>query len=363
MKKLLILMLILVLLLTGCGGDGQTDGPAVDDNVDTPPMQDACEALGHDMAAATCENPAVCTVCGLTEGEALGHDMAEANCVTPSACTRCGLTEGEALGHSWTDATYQAPKTCTVCGATEGEKLSRPAYTTDQIEAAGAYEDLLSLTDHLVGQSKDLTYDEQTNLLQLTLVPNSGAAEAYSQRGDNWGLYTAYLKVAATYCQWNFREEGYDIDVRATVLDDRDTSKTLYDVMDQQEMTNVYADLVPEVLKTAGFAQIYNTVMVNYLMLPKNAAYDEESQTLVIYIMAMGSSGDVIRMFMEQGTLQEYPFWNSLTDAMVRWCKEGKDALAKDGYDIRVALILLDGNLNGDPLYAVRDGEVIYSIG
>jgi hypothetical protein len=334
---------VLVLLLTGCAGDGKTDEPAdvqkdepVMEQIPEEPEQDPCEALGHDMTEATCETPAVCAV--------------------------CGLNEGEALGHSWVDATYAAPKTCTVCGATEGEKLSRPSYTKDQIEAAGAYEELLNLTEHLVGQSKTLTYDEQTNLLRFSLTPNSGAAEAYSQRGDNWGLYTAYLKVVATYCQWTFREEGYDIDVQATVLDDRDPSKALYDVIDQQELTNVYADLVPELLKTAGFAQIYNTVMINYSMLPKNAAYDEDSQTLVIYIMAKGSTLDVIRHFKDEGTLQEYQFWNSLTDAMMRWCKEGKDAFAKDGNDIRVAIILLENDLSGNPMYAVRDGEVIFSM-
>ena len=92
-------------------------------------VTDYTDALGHDMADATCEKPATCQRenCGHTEGDALGHDMAPATCETPSTCRRedCGHTEGEKLGHDMAPATCEAPSTCRRedCGHTEGEKL------------------------------------------------------------------------------------------------------------------------------------------------------------------------------------------------------------------------------------------------
>lgn len=369
MKKLLILMLILVLLLTGCAGNGQTDEPAdvqkdepvVDQNKDEP-EQDACEALGHDMAEATCENPSACSRCGLTEGAALGHDMAEATCVTPAACTRCDKTEGEALGHSWADATYDAPKTCTLCGKTEGEKLSRPTYTTGQIESAGIYEELVQLTDYLVGQDSSLTYDEETNLLHFVLTPNNGAANAYSQRGDNWGLYTAYLKMLTAYGQLSFRDEGIDIDVQVTLRDDRDPSKVLYEVINQEVLTDVYEKLVPEILKTQAFYSIFYTVNANYLFIEKTAAYDAASSTLVFYLCLDGNTAFHIKSLAGEGKLEEYKMWSGLTDAIKRWSLQGHEDFAKAGEEIRCAVLLLDGSANNDPLFAARNGEVIFSI-
>ena len=93
-------------------------------------VKEGSEALGHDMAEATCTDPATCKRgCGHIEGEALGHDMADATCTVPETCKTCGHTEGEALGHDWIDATHEAPKTCSVCGATEGEALPAESDT------------------------------------------------------------------------------------------------------------------------------------------------------------------------------------------------------------------------------------------
>ena len=84
---------------------------------------DETNPLGHNWAPATCEAPATCQNCGLTEGEALGHDWLDATCTAPKTCANCGLTEGETLPHNWQDATCTAPKTCADCGVTEGEML------------------------------------------------------------------------------------------------------------------------------------------------------------------------------------------------------------------------------------------------
>ena len=80
-------------------------------------------ACAHDWAAADCDTPKTCKLCGETEGAALGHDWAAADCDTAKTCKRCGATEGAALGHNWAAADCDSPKTCKVCGATEGAAL------------------------------------------------------------------------------------------------------------------------------------------------------------------------------------------------------------------------------------------------
>lgn len=55
------------------------------------------------------------------------HLWVEANCVRPAVCSICGETQGMALGHSWVPASYEQPRHCTVCGLTEGEVLPTPA--------------------------------------------------------------------------------------------------------------------------------------------------------------------------------------------------------------------------------------------
>ncbi len=79
--------------------------------------KEGSEALGHDMAAATCTTPATCkNGCGHTEGAALGHDMSDATCTTPATCKNgCGHTEGEALGHKYDHA---CDADCNTCGET-----------------------------------------------------------------------------------------------------------------------------------------------------------------------------------------------------------------------------------------------------
>ena len=75
----------------------------------------------HVWLDADCILPRTCSVCGLTEGEPLGHSWREADCLLPRTCSVCGLTEGEPLGHNWKEADCTRPKTCLSCGITEGE--------------------------------------------------------------------------------------------------------------------------------------------------------------------------------------------------------------------------------------------------
>ena len=115
MKKISILALFILaaLLLSGC-------------------------CLKHEMAPATCTEPATCTKCGKTSGEPLGHTEVVDEAVE-ATCTETGLTEGkhcsvcgevlveqetvEALGH--TEVVDEAVEpTCTETGLTEGKHCS-----------------------------------------------------------------------------------------------------------------------------------------------------------------------------------------------------------------------------------------------
>ncbi len=132
MKKMIPLLLVLLVLLAGCGCE-HIWKPATCDTAK------ACELcgetdgapLGHVWQAATCDKAKTCEVCSKTEGEALGHDWQDATCETPKTCNRCKVTEGAALGHIWLEATTEAPKTCETCNATSGEAIKTdPRFTT-----------------------------------------------------------------------------------------------------------------------------------------------------------------------------------------------------------------------------------------
>lgn len=61
-----------------------------------------------------------------TEGTTCLHNYIPATCEEPAICSVCGATEGYALGHIWSDATYDSPMMCDVCGITEGLPLEFP---------------------------------------------------------------------------------------------------------------------------------------------------------------------------------------------------------------------------------------------
>jgi thiol-disulfide isomerase/thioredoxin len=105
------------------------------------------EALGHVFSGGDCEEPMICSVCGVKDSRPRGHiwESADewtivctscglvintndhthtwtmADCLLPKTCSVCGATEGEALGHNWKEADCTRPKTCLSCGITEGE--------------------------------------------------------------------------------------------------------------------------------------------------------------------------------------------------------------------------------------------------
>ena len=170
------------------------------------------EALGHDLADATCTEAAKCQRegCGHVEGEALGHSFTNyvsnnnATCTedgTKTAkCDRCDVTDtitdvGSAKGHNYADATCTAPKTCKVCGATDGEALGHSYATTwskgedghwHECSACGDKTDFAA-HDYGDGDKCVICEYERAHIHRLTLVP---AVDATCTTDGNVAYYT-----------------------------------------------------------------------------------------------------------------------------------------------------------------------------
>ena len=109
----------------------------------------------HTWTGATCETPAVCSVCQ-AEGVALGHDIVTEEAVAPT-CESTGLTAGEyctrcdhkveqeevaALGHDMVVDEAVAP-TCESTGLTEGSHCSRCDHGVAQEEVPALGHDMV----------------------------------------------------------------------------------------------------------------------------------------------------------------------------------------------------------------------------
>ncbi len=106
-KRLLCVLLATVMLfaVTACKSEKE--------------KQAACH---HDFAAASCQKPKTCKLCGFSEGAPM-HQYLDATCQAPKTCKACGLTTGALGDHPYDDATCQVPKTCPLCGATDGDVI------------------------------------------------------------------------------------------------------------------------------------------------------------------------------------------------------------------------------------------------
>ena len=300
----------------------------------------------------------VCSACGETE---CVHEWSEATCTDAKTCSLCGIVEGEALGHSWVDATYEAPKTCSGCGITEGEKLFDPAYSEENVLASEAMEKLQPYLDFLIVSKKELVYDEDLRSLNLILVPTSGAADAYAGRGDQWGLYTAYLKTLTTIAPWFFHESGLEISLCVTLLDDRDGTSVLYEAQDGYVSADVYSGIVPEFLKSNAFEITFSTTYMNYGdKYEITANYNEESGILYFFIKLDAGTSMLFNSISNSEVLSNR-VWQSLTDAVTRWSAEYTAAFALEGSDTLCVYMLLDGTTVEDAYFAVGGGEVIYN--
>ncbi|MBQ7117230.1 MAG: leucine-rich repeat protein [Clostridia bacterium] len=119
-----------------CEDTGLTEGKYCADCKIAIVAQTVVDALGHKGGEATCEEPAVCGVCGEAYGNALNHDIIIDKVVEPD-CVNTGLTAGQhcsrcdavtvaqkvipAVGHKETAVAGKTP-TCTDAGLTDGIK-------------------------------------------------------------------------------------------------------------------------------------------------------------------------------------------------------------------------------------------------
>ncbi len=80
-------------------------------------------ALGHDMAEATCTQPSTCRRenCGYQEGRVADHSFG-APCSITRTCSVCGYTDnyGGERSHTWEDP-CQTTRTCSACGYSDNE--------------------------------------------------------------------------------------------------------------------------------------------------------------------------------------------------------------------------------------------------
>jgi hypothetical protein len=298
------------------------------------------------------------SACGETE---CVHEWAEATCSAPKTCSLCGITEGETLAHSWVEATYEAPKTCSVCGATEGEPLEKPKYTEEELLASDAIVQNQYRFDFLVGSDKKLEYDEENGILHFILTPYSGAADAYSQRGDNWGLYTTYIKMTNAEISFALKSEGFDVPFKITVLDDRDPSKAIFEVQDQNVVTDVYADIVPEELKALAAESAFFTTYNSYDEQHEVTAEFDSNGKILYFFIKLESGVSMLFNSISNAEVQENNFWKSITETVTRWSAQFTEDFTEEGHDVLVVYMLLDGNTVEDAFYCVANGNVVYN--
>lgn len=165
MKRMLsvLLVLLLIFILAGCGSKTSTNSPPINENNDSEQYNENDQyddTHVHNYSKATCTQAAKC-FCGETSGSALGHNYSGEYCTrcgasnpnykentqsnsnhthyyssrvtTEATCAKegvrtytcsCGNSYTEKISkttdHDWEYATCTKPKTCKDCGKTEG---------------------------------------------------------------------------------------------------------------------------------------------------------------------------------------------------------------------------------------------------
>ena len=216
MKKVLSVVLALIICLYLCACAVQTP----------PTVQANCT---HSWKPATCTEPQMCKLCGLSQGAPFGHQWNAATCTTAQECTICGQTKGTAKGHQWNSATCTAPKTCTICGTSEGGKGKHKENAQGKCQYCN--EDMLLL-------------NVKENLILTLIVPSVGSSKNYycqveyiNHTGKDV-LLASTIYPNGTFCQnssayEHVLEDGYKCSVsyfRSLIWEDRynDKYKDMY---------------------------------------------------------------------------------------------------------------------------------------
>lgn len=247
-KRILIIALALVclLMLASCGCKHQWIEP----NCTAPALCALCgetqgAPLGHSWQAATCSAPKVCENCGETQGEPLAHTLTDATCEEAATCTVCGATQGEPLGHSWLDATYDAPKTCSVCGKTEGEPLEAAASDFTASASCATVKDLI---DKNMGTMNPVyEYNAESQIFYISLTAPQGTAAALATNPDavaaTWETLKTSLAELTGSAQTLFTSDGYpEVSCCIMLLNDANTDNVLLGLLDGQVVFDVMAD-------------------------------------------------------------------------------------------------------------------------
>ena len=138
---------------TGCGVTETEDGV-----ITVTTVNPSCEATGKKTYTATFQKDGFTTQTKEETLAVLSHDMAPATCTEPATCKRdgCNHTEGEALGHEEETVAGKAA-TCTEAGLTDGKKCTVcKEITVKQTE--------IKKLDHKLGEfkvTKEPTYTEK----------------------------------------------------------------------------------------------------------------------------------------------------------------------------------------------------------
>lgn len=127
----------------------------------------------HEWAAATCQSPKTCLICGKVVGKIGDHEWTDATCAAPKTCKVCGVTDGDMLPHTpsdeWvvskTSYTY-AQKTyvqkCTVCGETVKQKHEDIDKLYDGTVFLISAEDFTKRMDYILSTFSDNTYSAKS---------------------------------------------------------------------------------------------------------------------------------------------------------------------------------------------------------
>ncbi len=201
------------------------------------------EALGHVFSGGDCEEPMICSVCGVKDSRPRGHiwESADewtivctscglvvntndhthtwtmADCLLPKTCSVCGATEGEALGHNWKEADCTRPKTCLSCGITEGE-LGNHNYVNNTCTNCGVSEPATYTQYSIKVASKG-----GLPLSGVTVYVHSGDGYnlcALPEITDENGVVTFLLETSDDYSvELDGAPEGYEVSEGQTRTD------------------------------------------------------------------------------------------------------------------------------------------------